>query len=394
MVFANLNAGISIHQVALSDALYKILGDDYVFIEFGSKDEGQFGSFEGVSEGVDFYKDRPYILKMYESEENTQRAKELIANADVLRTGGEPFEMVKQRILNGKLTFRSSERFFKGPMWKDLIRFARVYSHYSTLSHLNYRMLCQSAYLPNDMRYFSKGYRDKCYKFAYFTQIPQIDIEEIIQSRSKDKLKLVWCARFINWKHPEMMLTLAKNLIKSGRSNFEINMIGANTTALWKNINDQVNKEKLGGYIHLIGGVPNAEVLMTMRNSHVHVSTSDRGEGWGAVLNEAMGAGCACVASNEIGASPFLLKNKENGLFFKSRSAESLFEKVAYLYDNRQKNDEFGRKAYNTITNKWSAEFAAERLVYLSESILNRDEIYYEEGPCSKAYSITPNSLL
>lgn len=394
MLFVNLNAGIGLHQVALADALYGVLGKNYVFIEFGRKGSGQFGSYKNSSKGVDFYKDRPYILKMYESDENTRKAIELISKSHVLRTGGEPFEMVKQRILDGKLTFRSSERSLKGPRWKDLYRAVRLAKHYYPFTHLNYRILCQSAYLANDMRFLGNGYYNKCYKFAYFTQIPQLDIEKVIQSRDKYTLKIVWCARFIDWKHPEMMLDLAKRLIDSGRMNFSIKMIGADTTALWKDINSKVLNNDLSDYVILTGGMKNSEVLGTMKESNVFIFTSDRSEGWGAVLNEAMGAGCACVSSNEIGATPFLIKNNENGLIFKSCNSESLFEKVVFLYDNRMKCDELGCKAYQTITTDWSAQLAADRLVKLSESIISGHEVSFPDGPCSKAYPVNPKDLI
>ena len=151
MLFVFLNAGIGPHQSALADAMYDKLGDHFVFIEFGRKGRGQFGSYKDANK-VDYYKDRPYILKMYESDENTRKAIKLISKSDVLRTGGEPFGMVKQRILDGKLTFRSSERSLKGPRWKDLYRAVRLAKHYYPFTHLNYRILCQSAYLADDMR--------------------------------------------------------------------------------------------------------------------------------------------------------------------------------------------------------------------------------------------------
>ena len=171
-------------------------------------------------------------------------------------------------------------------------------------------------------------------------------------------------------------------------------MIGANTTPLWHKIKLKVETEELSKHVILTGGVPNTEVLERMRNSHVFLFTSSRREGWGAVLNEAMGSGCACVASHEIGSVPFLLKHKQNGLIFKSCSVDSLYENVAYLYDNPSQADALGRNAYQRITTEWSAQNAAERLVELSDSILSGHEIEFEDGPCSKAYPISADKLI
>ena len=393
MLFVQLNMGIGPHQASLADAMFELLGKNFVFIEFGGK-KLQYGAAKNITEGIDYYKDRPYILTLNESESNRRNAFELISKADAMRVGGEPLELTKDRLLAKKLTFRSTERLFKIPLWNKPDNYLSLHRSFYPFYNPNYRILCLSAFMANDMRYCLKSYKEKCYKFGYFTQIPQLDIEALIHNRRKDKLEIVWCARFIDWKHPEMPLLLAKKLIASGRPNFEIQMIGADTTELWHKTQEEIIRMHLSEHVKLTGGLPNTEVLKRMRESHVFIFTSDRCEGWGAVLNEAMGAGCACVASHEIGAVPFLLKNNENGLVFKSKSAESLFTKVALLYDNPALCEEYGEKAYNTITREWSAKTAAERLVLLSESILMGNEITFDAGPCSKAYPICAKSIL
>ena len=71
-----------------------------------------------------------------------------------------------------------------------------------------------------------------------------------------------------------------------------------------------------------------------MRVSHNFIFTSDRGEGWGVVLSEAMANGCTVVASNKIGAAPFLVKHKKNGLLFQSGSIKSLYKAVKFIIEN------------------------------------------------------------
>ena len=388
MLFVTLNAGMGLHQAALADALYQLLGDDFVFIEFGRHNKSQYGSFKGASKGINYYENRPYILKMYENKESEEQARELITKADVLRTGGEPKELTYQRLLDNKLTFRSTEHILKGPLWRDLFRIRSINKLYAKSAMPNYRLLCQSALVPKDMRFCLSDWKEKCYKFAYFTQIPSIDIAKVIRGRGTEKIRIIWCARFLNWKHPELPVKLAKLMVESGRKNFELQMIGANATPLWEKTKKMIGKYHLENNVIMTGGIPNQEVLERMRQSHIFIFTSDRGEGWGAVLNEAMSAGCACVASNEIGAVPFLLRHKENGLIFQSGSSFSLFENVAYLYDNLNVAKDFGFRAYQTITGEWSAQNAAKRLILLSESILKGNEILFEDGPCSKAYPV------
>ena len=133
------------------------------------------------------------------------------------------------------------------------------------------------------------------------------------------------------------------------------------------------------------GNVPNSQILAEMRKHDIFLFTSDRNEGWGAVLNEAMSSGCAVVASNEIGSVPFLVKHRENGLIFKSKDVDSLYENVKYLMDNRQERYRISKSAYETMLNVWSPQNAAKRLLQLMEGMLKGKVVEFESGPCSKA---------
>ena len=65
-----------------------------------------------------------------------------------------------------------------------------------------------------------------------------------------------------------------------------------------------------------------------MSLADIYVMTSNFWEGWGSVIYEGLNAGCAVVASHACGATPWLVKDKETGLVFKSQSAKSLANKI------------------------------------------------------------------
>ena len=118
--------------------------------------------------------------------------------------------------------------------------------------------------------------------------------------------------------------------------------------------------------------------------------TSDRQEGWGAVLNEAMNSGCAVVASHSAGSTHYLIKHKENGLIYTSGNIDDLYNKVKYLLNDPAEQKKLGASAYNTITDEWNAQTAAQRLVRLFKAVLDGEKSpdLYPSGPCSKAYVI------
>ena len=68
MTFVYLTNSIGLHQVAVADEIYKIMGDDFKFIEL-SNDDASLGIHKEAEQGL-VYTDRPYILSAYKSSEN------------------------------------------------------------------------------------------------------------------------------------------------------------------------------------------------------------------------------------------------------------------------------------------------------------------------------------
>ena len=100
-----------------------------------------------------------------------------------------------------------------------------------------------------------------------------------------------------------------------------------------------------------------------MRESSIFLFTSNRQEGWGAVLNEAMGAGCACVAGDEIGSAPYLIRDGENGFLFKSCNLDDLTKKVRLLLDDVALRKRVSVAAYRTMQDEWSPKAAVTRFL-------------------------------
>ena len=191
----------------------------------------------------------------------------------------------------------------------------------------------------------------------------------------------MWCARFLKWKHPELPVKLAR-ILKRKLCNVRINMFGNGPE--YDNIVKLISKYDVGDIVALSGNQPNEMLLKTYREHHIFIFTSDRNEGWGAVLNEAMSNGCAVVASDKIGAAPFLIKDGCNGFMFKSENLHSLSEKVEQLIYDIELRENFSKEAYYTMRNVWSPGNAADRFLTLSNAIVNgADNSVFKEGPCS-----------
>jgi glycosyltransferase involved in cell wall biosynthesis len=158
-------------------------------------------------------------------------------------------------------------------------------------------------------------------------------------------------------------------------------------------LREMILENDLSDCVHLLGVMPPEEVRRHMECAGIFLMTSDRKEGWGAVLNEAMNSGCAVVASDAAGSVPFLLKNGENGFSFHSGDSAELFEKTRVILKQPALAAALGEAAYETISTTWNADLAAERFLALAEQALKGETRLdlFTEGPCSKAKLLADN---
>lgn len=204
-----------------------------------------------------------------------------------------------------------------------------------------------------------------------------------MQEKSNNSIvNILWVARFIKFKHPEKAIKLAK-FLKEKNYKFKITMIGTGPLQI-KTIKKR-DKYNLTKEVEIPGSMPNDKVIEHMKNANIFIFTSDKQEGWGAVLNEAMNSGCAIVANQEIGAVPYLIRDGENGFDYKNNRTKELCEKVCILMENNDLGQKLGRNAYTTLQNVWNANNATNRLLALYEAIKKGEAIKYEDGPCSNA---------
>jgi glycosyltransferase involved in cell wall biosynthesis len=78
-----------------------------------------------------------------------------------------------------------------------------------------------------------------------------------------------------------------------------------------------------------------------------------RREPWGLVVNEAMNAGCAILASDRVGAARDLVREGVNGAIFPAGSVPSLADALARLLADPARLAEMGRQSL-AIIQRWS----------------------------------------
>lgn len=369
------------HQVPFCIEMQKRLGEDFKFISTVKIFEWRLKlGFKDLDSESDF------VVKAYENEETYEKAKKLTLESDVVIIGSTTDDLLVERLKQDKLIFRYRARIFIFPdgFFNTVFNKEKLqlfyHRHIKFRKNKNLYLLAANAYGPNDFKFLGL-YKDKIYKWGYFLKTNDYDIDELIEKKEEnEKIEMIWVARFIKWKHPEVILKLAKNLKKQGY-NFEIKMLG--TGVLEEKIRQQVKEQGLDDVINIVGQVPSDKVKDYMEKANIFLGTSDQNEGWGAVINESMNAGCSIVANRKMGSVPFLIQDGETG--FQYDSYQELENKVKQLIKDKNLRAKLGKNAYQYITQKWTSTIASNNLIELFNSIINHTEFNVAEGPASKA---------
>lgn len=363
------------HQALVASELYSLTNGKYAFVE--TMPMPNWIAKSGYPE-----LNEPYIVKAWKDEECQKYAFSLSETADVCVFGGpETIKYAVHRAKVGKISFQVGERCLKKG-WLNILSPRLLVSqwYYYTLFRKHpFYYLCSSAFASHDLSLL-KSYKNKCYKWGYFTQV---DENINAQNRSyKNHVSMMWCARFLDWKHPELPVLLASEL-KRKHYDFHIDMYGSGEH--FDKIKQLISSLKVEDVVMLKGNLPNTEILKEMSYHDIFLFTSDRQEGWGAVANEAMSQGCILVGSDEIGSVPYLVKDKVNGVLFRSKSISSLCDRVIYLLEHRDLWSSISQNAIQTMQIRWSPKIAARNLLTLIKDLQSGNDTSIVDGPCSKA---------
>ena len=186
----------------------------------------------------------------------------------------------------------------------------------------------------------------------------------------------------IKLKRADLVLRAAGELVKRGYD-LRLRLIGdgeekSDLVALSK----KLGLEKI---VTFEGFLSPDEARERMADAQIYVMTSNKLEGWGSVIYEALNAGCATVASHVCGATPWLVKHQKTGLVYTSGSVKSLAAKLEMLVCDEGLRHDLGKRAYEQMRDEWNPTTAAERVIALYEALREGKDTPFADGPCSKA---------
>lgn len=367
---------INHHQIPFCMEMYERLGEGFAFIQTQPMEA------ERVELGWQQNPDLPYVYYAYKE---PKTCSQLVMNSDVVIWGGvEDESMLKPRLEAGKPVLRYSERLYKTGQWKAITPRGlwKKYHDHTKYRKKNVYLLCAGAYVASDF-HIIRSYPNKMLKWGYFPECKEYHIESLLEGKESDKKEILWVGRFIDWKHPELVIAWVKELIKR-RKDFRVTMIGGGE--LRESVEELIKENALEEYITLAGVKSPQEVRRAMEQSAIFLMTSDRQEGWGAVMNEAMNSGCCVIANRMEGAAPYLITPEKNGYVYGEATISKVPDIINKLLDDKKLREEIGKKAYEIIAEEWNAKVATERLLQICAMMCKEEVLFlWESGPCSPA---------
>lgn len=362
------------HQLSFCDALYELQEGSFCFLQTQPMEEERVKMGWQAEERPYVYYTQPdgtttsgteaFMGKNPGEETTGHEWRHLLLTADVVIFGGcDDESYIRERLAAGKPIFRYDERLYKEGQWKAISPRGLLQKY---KDHTRYRkapvyFLCAGAYVPCDLGIIH-AYPEKMLRFGYFPETREYAPGEPFLRKKKGSI--LWAARMIDWKHPELVVKTAAYLKEHLEEiPFHITMIGGGE------FEEGMHRlaEELGvtDKITFAGFRGPEEVRAAMEESEIYLVTSDRKEGWGAVVNEAMNSGCAVVADHMIGAAPWMIRQRENGILYRDGCEQQLQEYVAELLQDPAECRRLGEAAQRTVRTEWNARTAAERLVRL-----------------------------
>ncbi|MHB8789327.1 MAG: glycosyltransferase family 4 protein [Desulfobulbaceae bacterium] len=199
-------------------------------------------------------------------------------------------------------------------------------------------------------------------------------------------LRVLWVGRMLNWKRADTLIKAVVRLLNEGVA-IRLKVVGYgpeekklrrlagrylnadsshseadNTFGAYAGSRGDSADEKSAAPGIVFGKpVPIVRVRGLMREADVVVLSSDGGEGWGSVVNEAMAEGCCVIGTREAGSSATMIEHGVNGLLYQAGNVSELA--VLLRHCERAAIRECGERARKTLEELWSPAQIADRLL-------------------------------
>ena len=198
------------------------------------------------------------------------------------------------------------------------------------------------------------------FNIPYFCDLQPFQAEEKVKH---DRINLLYSGQFIERKGIDTLLQAFADIAEDCPT---VDLILAGGTA--ENIDDCLIPEKYRQRIIFAGFVQPANLPGLFAQADIFILPS-RYDGWGVVINEALGAGLPVIASDRVGAAHDLVIPDENGYLFPAGDSGELAACIKKLAGSRELREKFSN-ASSQLAGTFNLDEGVRRWKHACESIL------------------------
>lgn len=189
--------------------------------------------------------------------------------------------------------------------------------------------------------------------------------------KKRNRLQLIFAGRLVEKKGVRYLLDgLKKLLLRYPELSLVIIGQGPDMSLLQK----QVENLAIGGKVTFTGGLPQSELPAYFQQSSIAVfpfiqATDGDQEGFGLVLVEAMGCGCATITTN-LPAVRDIIKDRNTGLLIEEKTSDAIFTAVAELMDDSTFRDMLSENGRNFVIKQFDWQVISHSYIGLMNRLL------------------------
>jgi glycosyltransferase involved in cell wall biosynthesis len=211
-------------------------------------------------------------------------------------------------------------------------------------------------------------YRERFPETRHFCIPYHCDLTAFLRTGRRDlkaPITFLFCGQMIRRKGVDLLLTAFERLLSKGLD-VELRLVGreANLSEFLEDLSPQARAR-----VRYEGFQPPEKLPEYFSKSDIFVLPS-RHDGWGVVVNQALGAGLPVITSDAVGAGMDLVEDDVNGFKFLAGDVDGLqkcMEKLASDPDSLRRMGEASRRKALTLT----PQAGAERWAQVFDSLMN-----------------------
>ncbi|NJN73121.1 MAG: glycosyltransferase family 4 protein [Limnothrix sp. RL_2_0] len=210
---------------------------------------------------------------------------------------------------------------------------------------------------------YSERYPDKLVvPIPYYCTLKEFQTD--IPERPRQPVRILFCGQMIKRKGVDLLLSAFARLVTAG---FSTKLILVGREAELPEMMEQL-PEAATQHIEYVGFQAPDDLPKFFQQADIFILPS-RYDGWGVVVNQALGAGLPIVCSDAVGSAPDLVEAGQNGFIFPAGDEEKLFEALHFYLDDPERIRTASELSLRRSPD-WFPEAGAQRWLNLIQKVL------------------------